>query len=99
MRSRHVNSVSGPRLWNLFYDGILRLSVPSSVHLLAFADDVALVVVAHNAKLLEQPVIPIMKEVNSWTTNNGSTLAPDKSECATLMGKYKFFNPRFNVNG
>jgi len=60
---------------------------------------VDLVVVAHNAELLEQPVNPILEEVTSWMTNNSSTLASDKSYSVILTGKYKFCNPRFNVNG
>lgn len=46
-------SVLGPTLWNLFYDGILRLPVHKDVKLIAFADDVAVVAVAHNAELME----------------------------------------------
>jgi len=37
-----------PTLWNIFYDGILRLPVHTNVELLAFADDAALVAVAHS---------------------------------------------------
>jgi len=46
-------SVLGPTLWNLFYDGVLRLPVPDGIKLVAFADDVAVVAVAHNVELIE----------------------------------------------
>ncbi|XP_060665723.1 uncharacterized protein LOC132798010 [Drosophila nasuta] len=39
-------SVLGPLLWNIMYDGILRLDVPESATIVGFADDVALVVTA-----------------------------------------------------
>jgi len=46
-------SVLGPTLWNIFYDGVLRLRVPRSIQLQAFADDLTIVAVGHNADLLE----------------------------------------------
>lgn len=46
-------SVLGPTLWNLFYDGVLQLPVREDVGLVAFADDVAVVAVPHNAELVE----------------------------------------------
>jgi len=49
-------SVLGPTLWNLFYNGILWLPVPNSVKLIAFADDLAVVAMARNSELVEQVV-------------------------------------------
>lgn len=37
-------SVLGPTLWNLFYDGVLRLEVPDGVVLMRYADDLAIIV-------------------------------------------------------
>jgi len=73
-------SVLGPTLWNLFYDGILRLPVRHGVRLVAFADDVAVVAVAHNVKLLEELVNPTLVDVAAWMTVNGFRLAPEKTE-------------------
>ena len=39
-------SVLGPLLWNIVYDGLLGQILPQGVSIVAFADDVALVVVA-----------------------------------------------------
>lgn len=39
-------SVLGPTLWNLMYDGILRLALPEGVKIVGFADDAAIVAVA-----------------------------------------------------
>lgn len=33
-------------LWNIMYDGLLRLRVPRAVTMVAFVDDVALVIVS-----------------------------------------------------
>lgn len=40
----------------MFYDGLLQLNIPAGVHLVAFADDVAVVAVARNAELMEVTV-------------------------------------------
>ncbi|KAL4125989.1 hypothetical protein QTP88_010221 [Uroleucon formosanum] len=81
-------SVLGPTLWNFFYDGILRLPAPDSVKLMTFADDVAVVAVAHNAELMEQLVNPVLFKVAQWMSANGLTLVPEKSECVILTGKH-----------
>ena len=38
-------SVLGPLLWNILYDGLLQLKLPRAVTTVAFADDVAIVIV------------------------------------------------------
>ena len=38
-------SVLGPLLWNIMYDGLLRLKMPTAVKFVAYADDVAVVIV------------------------------------------------------
>lgn len=39
-------SVLGPTLWNVLYDGLLRLRMPTKTRLIAFADDVAIITTA-----------------------------------------------------
>lgn len=45
--------VLGPTLWNLFYDSVIRLEVPSRIILIAIADDFAVVTVAYNTEVIE----------------------------------------------
>lgn len=45
-------SVLGPVLLDVFYDGVLRIEFPENVHLLRFADNLALVSMTHNAELI-----------------------------------------------
>jgi len=92
-------SVLGPTLWNLFCDGILRLPVHKDVKLIAFADDVAVVAVAHNVELLEQLMNPVLSDVARWMSENGLTLAPEKSECVVLIGKYCLGTPNLQIQG
>ena len=39
-------SVLGPLLWNIMYDGVLRLQLPNGTTIVGFADDIAIVSVA-----------------------------------------------------
>jgi len=89
----------GPTLWNLFYDGILRLPVPKTVRLLAFADDVAVVGVGHSTEVIEEAINPTLMAVSNWLTVRGLSLAPDKSECVVLTNKRSFRPPAILVNG
>jgi len=86
-------SVLGPTLWNVFYDGVLRLPVRKGVKLVAFVDDVAVVAMAHNVLLIEQLVNPTLVEIVEWMTANGFNLAPDKSECVILTSKRSYREP------
>lgn len=45
-------SILGPTLWNLMYDGVLRLELPYGASLVGYADDLALVVSATTEHLL-----------------------------------------------
>lgn len=83
----------------MFYDGILRLPVHKDPKIIAFADDVALVAVAHNAELLEQLVNPILADIGNWILANGLALAPEKSECVILTSKHAYATPRIHVQG
>lgn len=91
-------SVLGPTLWNLFYDGLLRLRVPEKVRIVAFADDVAIVAVARNATLIGDLVNPVMENVSRWINTSGLKLAPEKSECIILTTKHAYNDPDIFVN-
>jgi len=92
-------SVLGPTLWNLFYDSVLRLPLRDGVKLVAFADDLAVVAVAHNAELIEEIVSPTLNEVTAWMSENGLCLAPEKSECVVLTNKYRYRSPNLFLQG
>ena len=39
-------SVLGPLLWNVMYDGVLKLDFPSSAKVVGFADDITVVIIS-----------------------------------------------------
>lgn len=46
-------SILGPLLWNLYYDKVLKTNMEKGIELLAYADDVAIVVRAKNKEALQ----------------------------------------------
>lgn len=61
----------GPDLWNLMYDGLLKIDLPSDTELIVFADDVAIVCTAEVSFLLEERLGEALQDVASWMTDNG----------------------------
>ncbi|XP_041452024.1 uncharacterized protein LOC121405423 [Drosophila obscura] len=59
-------SVLGPLLWNAMYDGILRLSLPHGVHVVGFADDVAVLVVAKDLAAVETTCNLTIALIQQW---------------------------------
>lgn len=92
-------SVLGPTLWNLFYDGVLRLPVHDGIRLVAFADDVAVVDAARNAQIIELLANYTLADIVDWMSNNGLQLAPEKSECVVLTKKYAYRDPELYIQG
>ena len=46
-------SIKGPFLWTCMYEGLLRIKLPNGPSLVGFADDLAVIVVAEKAWLVE----------------------------------------------
>lgn len=81
------DSVIGPTLWNVMYDGLLELPVLREVELVSFADDIAIVAMAHNKELVKSLVDPVLSSINVWMTADGLQVAPHKSEAVLLIKK------------
>jgi len=54
-------SVLGPALWNVAYDSLLETEFSDGVHLIGFANDLAVVGVARTGQLLEGVVNPTLE--------------------------------------
>ena len=79
-------SILGPTLWNVAYDGVLRLEMPEGVQTLAYADDLAILVKARDEKMLVRVANDAMERVARWMDANHLALAPEKTEATLLIG-------------
>jgi len=82
-------SVLGPDLWNVLYDDLLGIQLPTDVELIAFADDVALMATASVPFLLEERLEQALSDVTDWLTANGLELAIEKTEVILLTNRNK----------
>lgn len=90
-------SVLGPALWNLFYDGLLRLRLPPRSRLIGFADDVAVVITRHPTEELERTAATVIDGVIDWMKDHGLELATTKTEAIVLTARKAFRSPCLTV--
>jgi len=77
-------SVLGPDLWNLLYDGLLKIDLPVGVDLIAFADDVAIISTASVPVLLEERLAETFNIISEWMSAHGLELAAEKTEAIVI---------------
>lgn len=92
-------SVIGPILWNIFYDGLMRLEYPDGVHIVCFADDAAIVATGYTTMLLERAMNDSLQMVDDWMAVQGLTLSNSKSTAVMLTTKRGYVKPVFHING
>ncbi|KAI5747359.1 hypothetical protein M8J77_013857 [Diaphorina citri] len=82
----------GPLLWNVYYDPVLRINMPEDTHLIAYADDLLIVVCDKSLQMLEEKSNVAISSVNDWIEQRGLTLAPHKTEVVVLSGRKSICN-------
>lgn len=92
-------SILGPALWNIMYDGVLRLALPVGVTSVGYADDLALVITAKTEQLLMVRANRAIHQVDTWLQLNGLRLAPEKTEAIVLAGRRTLADITFQANG
>lgn len=80
-------SVLGPLLWNLMYDGVLRLALPKGVKIVGFADDIAVITVAKNIPEVEQATNEAIRVIKKWLVSANLELADHKTEVVLITGR------------
>lgn len=92
-------SILGPTLWNLLYDGVLRLPLPDGASLVGYADDLALVVASSTEQLLTNKANRALSQISDWMQSHGLQVAPEKTEAIVMAGRRVLSDIRFRVNG
>ncbi|XP_015120943.1 uncharacterized protein LOC107043811 [Diachasma alloeum] len=82
-------SVLGPLLWNVMYDGLLKLALPKEAILVAFADDVALVIVAKRLEEINYIFDIAYDRIRQWMDSMGLMLAEHKTEAVLITSRQK----------
>ena len=81
-------SVVGSLIWNVLYDGLLRQSLSDGISMVAYADDVALVVVAKTIDEVQHLEDTVIEVVSGWLKRNKLSLVAEKIE-ALLIARTK----------
>lgn len=92
-------SVLGPLLWNIMYDGILRITFASPVKLIGYADDIAVVVVAKSLAEVHMVFNEAMEKIVMWLNTVGLNLAGQKTEAVLVSSRKRNETLTINVDG
>lgn len=82
-------SVLGPMLWNIMYNGILNVRVPSGATVIGFADDIAIVVVAKSLEEIVEVANEAISAMGAWLHSVGLQLAEHKTEAVLISSRKK----------
>lgn len=80
-------SILGPDIWNIVYDGILKINLPEETHLVAYADDLVAVILARNAEQAQWKLNQVLRRVTGWMSDHGLELAANKTEIVMITRK------------
>ncbi|KAI5751823.1 hypothetical protein M8J77_011204 [Diaphorina citri] len=92
-------SIIGPTLWNILYNSVLDIPVPEDSTLIAYADDLAVVIKAKTEEELERKSNEILAKIKQWMTEKQLEIAPTKSEAITLIGKKRCRPLKIEIEG
>jgi hypothetical protein len=92
-------SVLGPTLWNVMYDGLLRTEIPEGSSLVAFADDVAVVIEGKTALDLQYIGNEALQRVKDWLDRAGLELAVQKTKAVMFSRRRRPLLPRLLLEG
>ena len=80
-------SVLGPLLWIIMYNGILKLRIPRMVTSVAFADDVALVIVGKFLEDVKNLFNVTFSKYADWMNESGLKMAKHKTEVTLITSR------------
>lgn len=79
----------GPRLWNITMDPLLKamtLHDPDSTHVVAYADDIVLLVAGNTRRQVIRSTERALEIINSWANVRGLAFSKEKSVMVPLKG-------------
>lgn len=85
----------GPNLWRIVANGALSIDTGDNATMVAYADDIILLVAGSNRATLKQDSGAILRELGAWA--NRYTLTFSEAKCQALILKGRFKSP-FNID-
>lgn len=79
-------SILGPYLWNVTYDDLLRLEMPRDTELVAYADDVGVLITAHTVEEAQRHLNEAMRRVKRWMNEHSCHLQKQRPKSLFLQG-------------
>uniref|UniRef100_A0A034WR48 Putative 115 kDa protein in type-1 retrotransposable element R1DM n=1 Tax=Bactrocera dorsalis TaxID=27457 RepID=A0A034WR48_BACDO len=92
-------SVLGPLLWNILYDGVLRLPLPKQVQIIGYADDIAVTVVAKEIHEIVRLCNHAAEKIKEWLMITKLQLAGQKTEAVLITSRKKLEVATLNIDG
>ncbi|GBP97353.1 Retrovirus-related Pol polyprotein from type-1 retrotransposable element R1 [Eumeta japonica] len=80
-------SVLGPALWNVLMDDLLRLPFPAGIKVVAYADDLTVLVEAPSRSEIERRSHVALDLIREWGGRNWLEFSPAKSCSMTVKGR------------
>ena len=84
----------GPLVWNVMYDDFLRLDLPAGTSIIGLADDVLVVCVAEDGRVLELRINKSLWRAKRWLDSRNLKMAPEKTEISLVTDRRSFQYPR-----
>ena len=91
-------SVLGPTLWNVAYDRVLKQGNLHGTTLIAFADDLAVVVCGKDTDELKDRAAAAVSQITAKLHSLGLQLATQKTEMVILSGRRKLKELQINLD-
>lgn len=88
-------SVSGPVLWNLVIDELLKMDFGPRCHIQAFADDVILVVSGPTADYIQEQANSTLEQIIKWSHRAKLAFNPDKTSFVAFTKQARRVRLRF----
>lgn len=92
-------SILGPTLWNIMYNGVLKLKLPKGVKIFGFADDVVLTITGESLEEVEMLVAESTDAVENWMNAVKLQLAHHKTEVMLVSNCRKIQWMQITVGG
>lgn len=83
-------SILGPLLWNIYYDPLLRMEIPTSSKIIAYADDIVIITKGTNKMEIEKEINETVAKIISWMKEHMLKIAAHKTEVVLLVSKRVF---------